>query len=230
MPSLQELQGMDPYDFEGLVGEVWESKGYDTHVRQGSQDRGIDVEAEKDSERVLIQAKRYNSDNRVGSEEVRKYATLWQQEPSANKIIIVTTSTFTSEAKRVAAEQNITLVDGEGFLETMGEERVGNKKGESESFEFSPEAVGLTASIYRLIGSGVSVLFKIYVVIMILLGIGVATQYDSILGGVVGGTFLILLTVVGGWVVNRIIQYLLGKISSYLDEEAEQRRTEAETE
>lgn len=230
MPSLQQLQGMDPYDFEALVAEVWEAKGYDTHVRQGSQDRAIDVEAVKDSERVLIQAKRYSSDNKVGSEDVRKYATLWQQEPSASQIILVTTSTFTSEAKKVAAEQNLGLVNGENFLEMMEEGRVGSQEDESESFEFSPEAVGLTASIYRLIGSGVSTLFKVYVVLVVLFGILVATQYDSIVGGAVGGIFAILLFGVGGWIVNRVIQYLLRRISSYLEEEAEERRTEAETE
>lgn len=124
MVSLQQLQGMDPYDFEELVAEVWEAKGYDTHVRQGSQDRAIDVEAVQGGQRILIQAKRYSSDNKVGSEDVRKYATLYQQEPDANRVIVVTTSTFTSEAKRVAAEQNVSIIDGPSFVEMMEEEEV----------------------------------------------------------------------------------------------------------
>lgn len=228
MPTLQQLQGMDPYDFEELVAEVWEAKGYDTHVRQGSQDRGIDVEATKDSERVLIQAKRYSSNNKVGSEDVRKYATLWQQEPTANRIMLVTTSTFTSEAKTVAAEQNIEIVDGEGFLEMMQETKIDSQ--DDDSFEFSPETVELTASIYNLIGSGVNVVFKLYVVLSILLGVGVATQYDSIVGGIVGGIVLILILVVGGWIVNYIAQYLLGKVVSHLNKDAEKRRAEKEGE
>lgn len=124
MASVQQLQDMDPYDFEELVGEVWEKKGYETHVRQGSQDRAIDVEAARGGERVLIQAKRYSSGNKVGADEVRKYATLWQQEPDASRIILVTTNTFTSEAKRIAAEQNVSIIGGSGFADMMEEEEV----------------------------------------------------------------------------------------------------------
>lgn len=124
MAILQQLQKMDPYDFEELVADVWEAMGYDTHVRKGSQDRGIDIEAVRGRQKALIQAKRYSSDNKVGSEEVRKYATLWQQEPDASRVVIVTTSTFTSEGKKVAAEQNVTIVDGPSFVEMMKDEGV----------------------------------------------------------------------------------------------------------
>ena len=130
---------MDAYDFEELVGKVWEAKGYDTHVRQGSQDRAIDVEAVQEGQRVLIQAKRYSSDNKVGAEDVRKYATLWQQEPGATEVILVTTSSFTSEAKRIALEQNVTIVDGSGFVDMMEEESI---EDDSEAKEESPDSIG----------------------------------------------------------------------------------------
>lgn len=137
MASLQQLQGMDPYDFEELVAEVWEAKGFDTHVRQGSGDRAIDVEAVQGGQRILIQAKRYSSDNKVGSEEVRKYATLWQQERDANRVILVTTSTFTSEAKQVAAEQNVSIIDGPSFVDMMEEEGVRTKSSTTSQKDYS---------------------------------------------------------------------------------------------
>ena len=137
MASLEQLQGMDAYDFEELVGKVWEAKGYDTHVRQGSQDRAIDVEAVQEGQRVLIQAKRYSSDNKVGAEDVRKYATLWQQEPGATEVILVTTSSFTSEAKRIAMDQNVTIVDGQGFVDMMEEEGIGSQSSSTSKEDYS---------------------------------------------------------------------------------------------
>jgi len=137
MASLQQLQEMDPYDFEEKVAEVWEAKGYDTHVRQGSQDRAIDVEAVQGAQRVLIQAKRYGSNNKVGAEDVRKYATLWQQEPDASRVILVTTSSFTSEAKRIAAEQNVQIIDGPSFVDMLEEEGIGSPSSSKSKEDYS---------------------------------------------------------------------------------------------
>lgn len=73
---------------------------------------------------MLIQAKRYSSDNKVGVNEVRKYATLWQQEPDADRVLLVTTSTFTSEVKKIAAEQRVSIINGSEFVDIMEEEEV----------------------------------------------------------------------------------------------------------
>ena len=137
LASIQQLREIEPHDFEKKVAEVWEAKGYDTHVRQASRDRGIDVEAVQDGQRVLIQAKRYGSDNKIGAEDVRKYATLWQQEPGATEVILVTTSSFTSEAKRIAMEQNVTIVDGQGFVDMMEEEGIGSQSSSTSKEDYS---------------------------------------------------------------------------------------------
>lgn len=113
--TLPALRQLDPYDFEYLVADLWEEQGYTTTVTDGSNDRGIDVVATKErpvSEKHLIQVKRYAGDNRIGSPEVRKYATLYQQEPDADKVIIVTTSTFTDEATTVAQKLDVELKNG----------------------------------------------------------------------------------------------------------------------
>lgn len=112
----RQLQQMDPYEFEELVAEIWELQGYQTTVRKGSGDRGIDVEATKQTpapQKVLIQAKRYADSNKIGVNEVRNYATLYQQVPDADTIVVVTTSSFTSEAERLADDLNVKLVAGD---------------------------------------------------------------------------------------------------------------------
>ena len=117
-----QLQQMDPYEFEQLVADVWEAEGYDTTVRQKSDDRGIDVEAVKQQpfhQKVLIQAKRYSDSNTIGSEEVRKYATLYQQVNDADTVVIVTTGGFTNQAERLARDLDVKLVDGKSLAQMI---------------------------------------------------------------------------------------------------------------
>lgn len=120
----QQLQEIDPYQFEKVVAEIWELQGYRTTVRQESGDRGIDIEAVQETpfdQRVLIQAKRYAQSNKVGSDEVRTYATLYQQVPDADTVVIVTTSRFTREAKKLAQDLNVKAVDGSDFADLVRE-------------------------------------------------------------------------------------------------------------
>ena len=119
MSSLSDVRSMDPYDFEKLVARVWSSKGYETNVRKASNDKGVDIEANSGNHKILIQAKRYAANSKIGGPDVRNYATLYQQDPTADQVIIVTTSSFTQQAKEIAAEQNITIVNGSNFVDMM---------------------------------------------------------------------------------------------------------------
>lgn len=117
-----QLQQMNSSDFEELVAEVWESEGYDTTVTKGSGDRGIDVEATRElpvSQLILIQAKRYTEGNKLGSDDVRTYATLYQQEPDADSVVIVTSGSITSEAKSLADDLNVKLLDGDSLAKIV---------------------------------------------------------------------------------------------------------------
>lgn len=119
-----QLQQLDPYDFETLVAEVWNEKGYDTTVRQASGDRGVDVEArisDPIDQTILIQAKRYASNNTVGSEMVRKYATLYQQNRDADIVVIVTTGGFTGQAETLAKDLGVKIINGVGLAELVAE-------------------------------------------------------------------------------------------------------------
>lgn len=111
-----QLQQMDPYEFEELIAEIWELQGYQTTVRQASGDRGVDIEARRQtpfSQEVLIQTKRYTDGNKIGSGEVRNYATLYQQVPEADVVVIVTSSDFTKEAKKLAKDLNVKTTNGD---------------------------------------------------------------------------------------------------------------------
>lgn len=110
----KQLHEMDPYEFEQLVAALFDSEGYDTTVRNYSGDKGVDVEAKKEYPfelSLLIQAKQYSKGNKVGSQEIRSYATLHKQEPDTDVVIIATTSTLTKEAKELAEDLNVKTMD-----------------------------------------------------------------------------------------------------------------------
>lgn len=112
---LQKLQEVDPYELEKIVAELWREEGYSATVRKGSGDRGVDVVAKREKptpRKELIQVKRYSGSNKVGSKDVRLYATLYQQDQEADEIIIVTTNQATSAARQLADELSVTLIEG----------------------------------------------------------------------------------------------------------------------
>lgn len=72
---LAQLRRMDEYEFEYLVAEVWERRGWETTVTTGSTDRGIDVIAQKSSpfsQKHLIQAKRYSEGSKIGGPDIQQ--------------------------------------------------------------------------------------------------------------------------------------------------------------
>jgi ribosomal protein S27AE len=106
---------MDEYEFEELVADIWEQRGWETSVTTGSSDRGIDVIAEKSSpftQKQLIQAKRYSVGNKIGSPSIQQYSSLRHQEGDVDAVVVVTTSSFSSQAKRTAEDLNVKLIDG----------------------------------------------------------------------------------------------------------------------
>ena len=95
---LSQLRQMDEYEFEHLVSDLWEKRGWQTTVTSGSSDQGIDVIAEKSSpfsQKYLIQAKRYSEGNKIGSPAIQQYSSLRRQEDDVDAVVIVTTSSFT---------------------------------------------------------------------------------------------------------------------------------------
>lgn len=116
---LRQVRSMDPYRFEHFVADVWEERGFETTVRRGSGDRGIDVVATKGSEKQLIQAKRYAQSNKIGSQAVRNYATLYQQVDDADSVVIVTTSSFTEEGRTLAEDLDVETIDATQFFDIV---------------------------------------------------------------------------------------------------------------
>jgi len=118
------LQQMDPYEFEHFVADLWKRMGWETTVSTASADKGVDITARKSrpyEQLLLIQAKRYGPNTTVGSPDVQQYASLRQQFENVDKVLIVTTNGYSRQAREIADDLNVKLIDGDGLVELIDE-------------------------------------------------------------------------------------------------------------
>ncbi len=116
------LQRMDAYDFEHFIGDLWERMGWQTDVSTAAADKGVDVTAKKASpyeQTLLIQAKRYGPNTTVGSPEIQQYASLRHQYHGVDKVLVVTTNGYTGQAKDLAENLNVKLIDGDELVQLV---------------------------------------------------------------------------------------------------------------
>ncbi len=118
------LQEMDPYEFEYFVGDLWERMGWETTVSTASADKGVDITARKSSpydQLLLIQAKRYGPHTTVGSPEIQQYASLRNQFDGVDKVLLVTTNDYSRQAREIATDLNVKLINGDELVELIHE-------------------------------------------------------------------------------------------------------------
>jgi restriction system protein len=115
------LAAMDWQDFEHLIRELFEKefagRGVEVKIKQASRDRGVDAIVFNPDPihggKYIIQAKRYT--NTVDVSAVRDLCAVVRKE-GATKGILVTTSTYGSDAYAFANNEPITLLDGGKLL------------------------------------------------------------------------------------------------------------------
>lgn len=111
---IEKLQNIGEYEFEHFVADVWEQQGWMTKVTKGSNDGGVDIIAQKKTpfdQKHIIQAKRYSDGNNVGGPEIQQYSSLRQQIKGSDAVVVVTTSEFTTQAREVAENLNVKLIN-----------------------------------------------------------------------------------------------------------------------
>ena len=132
---LEQVKGISPAAFEGLVLQVLAKMGYgggDAKQIQGvprGPDGGIDGKINEDKlglDQIYIQAKRY-SENSVGRPTIQSFVGAMSG-GGCKKGVFVTSSTFTSEAKSFAdglTDVRLVLIDGVRLAKLMIEHCVG---------------------------------------------------------------------------------------------------------
>lgn len=103
-------------EFEDVVANIFSKNGFDVQVTQRSHDGGKDIIATYDMGGIpcvlYIECKKYDKRRPVGVKIVREvFGTLTADR--VNKAVIVSTSSFSREARKFAGDQNsmIELVD-----------------------------------------------------------------------------------------------------------------------
>lgn len=117
LDSRPNLMDLNPYEFENLVGNLFQKMGLDTKLTRSSHDGGVDAVAYDKRPilggKVVIQAKRYK--HTVGVSAVRDlYGTM--QHEGANKGILVATSSYGPDAYEFVKDKPVELIDGGGLL------------------------------------------------------------------------------------------------------------------
>lgn len=118
--SIQTLRETSWSDFEVLVGEVFRRKGFTVQENMtGGADGGIDLLLLKDGERHIVQCKQWRK-SKVGVSIVREMFGVLKAS-SAKSVYIVSSGYFTKEAINFAANQPVTLIDGNELVSLISE-------------------------------------------------------------------------------------------------------------
>lgn len=112
-------------EFERLVADVFESEGYETRVTQSSSDKGIDIWARSENERIAIQVKQYSGSNTVGRPTLQKIASTIAT-GDADRAIVATSNEFANTAKNYADDfgPKMQLIDGTELIEILSESEI----------------------------------------------------------------------------------------------------------
>lgn len=107
-------------EFEELVGEAYRRKGYAvTESGGGGADGGVDLILRKGGERLLIQCKHWKMD-KVGVKVVRELYGVVTAEGATGGVVI-SSGTFTQEARDFARGKPLELLDGSELLRLIAE-------------------------------------------------------------------------------------------------------------
>ncbi|MBS1572756.1 MAG: restriction endonuclease [Bacteroidetes bacterium] len=103
----EKLYDLSPRKFEELVASILEDMGLDIQLTKATRDGGTDIIASVKNALTsllnLVECKRYAPDNKVGVDIIRNVAGVHTLKNPA-KSIIITTSSFTKDAKEIAKE------------------------------------------------------------------------------------------------------------------------------
>ena len=129
--DVQLLSELNSRQFEEIVAEVLKSKGYEVDLTKKTRDGGKDIIAiHTDSlgiqNKYFIECKCHSEKNKICVDVVRKLYGVKNSKDGPNKAIVVTTSTFTSDARKFVENEassswGLSLVDREQVLQWLNE-------------------------------------------------------------------------------------------------------------
>jgi len=126
-----DISTLGGYELEQLMKELLQAQGYKDVVKTGKAgDRGVDLIATEilpdgSKQKVIFQCKRWIGN--VGSTPIQRlHSMMTIDSHTIKRAICVTTSTYTKEAREVAKNTGVELIDGATLL-SMLQKEFGNK-------------------------------------------------------------------------------------------------------
>ncbi|WP_271410750.1 restriction endonuclease [Pseudomonas sp. Q1-7] len=127
------VEGISWREFEQLVGEAFRRKGFTvTESGGGGPDGGVDLVLHLGTDKYLVQCKQWKA-IKVGVTVIREFFGVMAAEGAAGGFV-VTSGTYTEEAKAFAQGRNIQLVDG-----TLLKRWIASRSGPTQPTAATPE-------------------------------------------------------------------------------------------
>lgn len=122
--NLAPFASMSWREFEELVGEYFRRRGFAaSNNGRAGPDGGVDVVVSRGADRYIVQCKHWRA-LKVGVEPVRElYGVLHAQRAAGG--FVVSSGTFTEEARRFAEGREIELIDGNMLARAIREQSPG---------------------------------------------------------------------------------------------------------
>lgn len=117
---LKRLRSMDPREFELFVASLFYDLDYEVMVTQRTRDGGFDFKARQIkngiSTRIIGECKHYGYNRRIGVDIIRGLHDV-QIQNKANIGIVVTSSDFSRDARKLAEDYGMTIWNGDYLVE-----------------------------------------------------------------------------------------------------------------
>jgi len=114
--GIAEIDKMDGRQFEKYLGHLFEAHGYGVKVTQAAGDFGADLVIAKADKKIVVQAKRYNSN--VGIKAVQEAQTSIAHY-GATEAWVVSNSDYTAAAYTLAKSNGVRLINRPQLIEMI---------------------------------------------------------------------------------------------------------------
>ena len=117
--NVNALGDMSWREFEMMVSEFFQRRGFNVTLTEDGADGGVDIVLKKGSERYFVQCKQWRA-HKVGASAVREFYGVMASE-GATGGYFVTSGDYTSDAIRFAEGKNLRLIDGKKLMVMLRE-------------------------------------------------------------------------------------------------------------
>jgi hypothetical protein len=116
--SIQEIDAMDPFNFELLLGMIFETQGFRIRETPKTGDQGADVLLEKAGEATVVQAKLYS--HPVSNTAVQE-AVAAKAHFNCHYAMVATNNDFTKSARELATSNGVRLIGRNELVQLLND-------------------------------------------------------------------------------------------------------------